>query len=103
MEDITECEGMRKSFAVGIEALEKRIPKTVIYDTYDDTFSCPECDSDITNTDYTYCPYCGIRLGDVVGRRRRRTGGKPMIGAIDFVNKAKLICDSNPQCIDCKL
>ena len=66
MEDITECEGMRKSFAVGIEALEKRIPKTVIYDTYDDTFSCPECDSDITNTDYTYCPYCGIRLGDVV-------------------------------------
>ena len=66
MEDITECEGMRKSFVVGIEALEKRIPKTVIYDTYDDTFSCPECDSDITNTDYTYCPYCGIRLGDVV-------------------------------------
>ena len=25
-----------------------------------------------------------------------------MIGAIDFVTKAKLICDSNPQCIDCK-
>ena len=25
MEDITECEGMRKSFAVGIEALEKQL------------------------------------------------------------------------------
>lgn len=49
-----------------IQALKKQIPKEVNYFIDDDTFETTCCGTDVTNTDYTYCPNCGCLLGEVV-------------------------------------
>lgn len=47
---------------IAIEALEKLIPKSkrAPFDT--ESISCGNCNSDISDTDYTHCPYCGQKL-----------------------------------------
>lgn len=44
------------------DAIDKQIPnsKANIYD--DQGITCGNCDSDIDEEDYNYCPYCGQRL-----------------------------------------
>ena len=51
-----------KALAVVQKALEKQIPqsKRAPFDT--EAISCGNCDSDISDTNYTYCPYCGQKL-----------------------------------------
>jgi len=39
---------------------------TTVYHTGDDTFITRCCETDITNTDYKYCPDCGRKLGVII-------------------------------------
>jgi len=39
---------------------------TAVYHTEKDDFITQCCDTDITNTDYKYCPDCGSKLGEII-------------------------------------
>lgn len=53
---------VKAALKLAVEALEKQIPqsKRAPFDT--EAISCGNCDSDISDTDYTHCPYCGQKL-----------------------------------------
>jgi len=39
---------------------------TAVYHTENDDFITHCCGTDITNTDYKYCPDCGSKLGEII-------------------------------------
>lgn len=42
--------------------LDKEIPNSKRAPFDSEAISCGRCDSDITDTDFKYCPYCGQKL-----------------------------------------
>lgn len=44
------------------EAIEKQTPSSKRAPFDDEAITCGNCDSDITDSDFTHCPYCGQKL-----------------------------------------
>lgn len=45
-----------------VEALDKQMPNSKRAPFDSESISCGNCDSDISDSDYTHCPYCGQKL-----------------------------------------
>ena len=50
------CEGL----VMAEEALEKQIPKKVVFDRFE--FSCPCCNTSVIRTQIAWCDVCGQKL-----------------------------------------
>ena len=50
---------------LAIKALNRELAKKVYHFLDDDTFITTCCGTEVTNTDYSFCPNCGCELGEV--------------------------------------
>lgn len=45
------------------DAIDKQIPNSKVNIFDDEGITCGNCNSDVDEKDYNYCPYCGQKLG----------------------------------------